>query len=323
MGRSVKSERWASQSGADNPVKPENDFDELVDDLDEFDDDVEDAGGRDVLEESSSTDLSGIRANVRTGGREGSKTNRREVKPAVTGPRVDNNASGSTCTPDDFAIGDLSWNVVDKGKKGWGVKVTGLTTSGQIKVNPTPNHPTTMTAPNTPNPVDGGNIENNEGSDADWRAVLDSLTGYHTKNGGRGDWHDTAASTAHEWAHWNTDWMKNCLGTTWPVYRRKMERLRVSKSKATDVGQARAILAPKVEAKLNALDSKATKKWNAVPDEPGDWFANGYKAGQQVLDGHVKRVEKYADKKAWSLLGKVKKALTPGAGGTANAAPTT
>jgi len=268
--------------------------------------------------ESNNVDLSGVRAVVRTGSAAPrSKIKLREITPQTVGPRVDANAGGSTCTPDDFTDGDLTWTVVDKGKKGWGVQVTGLTTSGQINVNPTVNQPASKTAPNTPNPVDGGNIENNEGSAADWRKVLSSLKRYHTKGGGRGQWHDTAASTAHEWAHWNTDWMKNCLGATWPKYRKKMERLRVSKATYHTAVAAKTALEPLVSAKLSAMDAAATKRWNKIPDKPGDLFANGYLAGQKVLDKHIKKVDAYATKKRWNLLGKVIEAVTPGGGGAA------
>lgn len=307
-------EAFAGQSAPDNPMKPEpvgGEVDELDDELDLEDDDVEDE--REAMAERQ-VDLNGVRANVRVGRSVSSKVRRREVKPTATPPRVNANAGGSDCTPDDFTTGDLVWSVVAK-KKHWGVKVTSLTTSGSINVNPTPSRPTDPTGPNTPNPVSGGNI-----TEDNWSDVRASLTEYHTRKGGRGPWHDTAASTAHEWAHWDTDWMKNCLGTTWPTYRRKMERLKVPKSTAATANDARAALQPLVEAKLTALDRAATKKWNKVPDSPGDFFANGYLAGQAVLDKHVKKLDSYVTKEGWNLLGKIKKALTPGGGAAAAAA---
>jgi hypothetical protein len=319
-------ENFAGQAQPDNPPKTDtnavdNDEGEVEGEEVETttsDSDTESSETESGSEETrvgaseSTADLTGVHAVVRTGNASPtSKIKRREVKPTSVAPRVNNAGAGSDCKPDDLTDGDLTWSVVAKGKNSWGVKVTALRTTGQINVNPTPNQPTTKTAPNTPNPVDGGNIENNEGSAADWRAVLRSLKGYHVKGGGRGPWHDTRASTDHEWAHWNTDWMKNCLGSSWPKYRRKMEKLRVSKATYATSGAARTALAPLVSAKLSALDSSASKKWNKIPDTPGDFFANGYLAGEKILDKHIKKVESYATKKGWNVLGKVIKALTP------------
>lgn len=329
MSKVRKNERFAGQTSPDNPVKAvtavaEVDDEEIEDEGTESADDVADETDDKTPASETRSDLSDVRQRVSYVTSAPTGKRKREVPITQAGPSRNNGSTaGSDCTPDDFTPADLTWSVVAKGKKKWGVQVTGLRTNGKINVEPTPNQPTSKTAPNTPNPVDGGNIENDENSPADWRAVLRSLEGYHTKNGGRGNWHDTAASVAHEDAHWNTDWMKNVLGVTWPKYRAKMERLTVSKSAYATADLAKAALKPKVEAKLTAFDAASTKRWIKVPDEPGDFFANGYLAGEKILKKHASKVRKYAFQKRWNLPGKIVKALTPNTGGGATATAAT
>ena len=81
-----------------------------------------------------------------------------------------------------------------------------------IRINPWPSNPTSMTIPNTPNPVVGGNINNTAGSDNHWQAAINDMADYDTAGGGAGpNWHSTAASTAHEWAHWNKDYVGDAV----------------------------------------------------------------------------------------------------------------
>mgnify|MGYP001065562350 CR=1 FL=1 len=72
-----------------------------------------------------------------------------------------------------------------------------------------------MTVPNTPNPVDGGNINNTAGSLNRWKAAIDDMADYDTaaSRGAGPNWHDTAASRAHEWAHWNQDYLADTIPT--------------------------------------------------------------------------------------------------------------
>ena len=221
-----------------------------------------------------------------------------EVSPTGN-PRTNLNAAGSTCTPDDIRPADVDWQAVDDGKK-WRAEVTALRTAGQINVNPTPSVPNAEVTPNTANPVVGGNLNNTKDSQNYWKFAIKEMKEYHTSKGGRSNyWHSSVASKAHEDAHWNTDWLKNVLGSTWPAARKSIGRITVSKEEAADAGAAKAAMKPKVEAKIDKLETKSTRKWNAVPDEPGAWFANGYKAGQRVLDGLVDRVEAFAKSQKW------------------------
>lgn len=223
---------------------------------------------------------------------------KREVTPAGS-PRTNMNAAGSTCGPDNITAADIDWQVVDDGKK-WRAEATAFRTAGQINVEPTPSEPTSMTTPNTVNPVDGGNVNNTKNDENYWKFAIKEMKEYHTTHGGRSShWHSTAASTAHEQAHWTTDWLKNVLGSTWPAAQKSIKRVSVPKGSAATAGEARAAMKAGVETKIAKFNAKTTKKWNAVPDEPGLRSANGYKAGQKVLNGLIKQTENYAKTKKW------------------------
>jgi hypothetical protein len=157
-----------------------------------------------------------------------------------------------------------------------------------------------MTTPNTANPVDGGNIENKVGSDNHWKFAVDEMRDYNKPGGGRSAyWHSTAASKAHEYEHWNTDWLKNVLGGLWPQANADIDAFTIPKKDAADAAAAKQLLKAKVNARINKANDKSTTDWNAVPDEPGLAGANGYIAGQKVLDGLISAVENYAKAKKW------------------------
>ncbi|HEX5859825.1 MAG TPA: hypothetical protein VFY91_17090 [Microbacterium sp.] len=226
------------------------------------------------------------------------KTPKGEVTPTGT-TTYDGAAASSTCLPADILPADVDWDVVDT-KKTWGVKVSAMRTSGKIKVNPTPNKPADMVTPNTANPVDGGNIENSPGSNNHWKFAVDEMKAYNTTNGGRSaHWHSTAASDAHEYEHWNKDWMKNVLGKLWPKANRDIDKITIPKADAADAAAAKPLLKTKVDARIATANAKSTTDWNAVPDDPGLAGANGYKAGQRVLNGLIDAVKAYAKSKKW------------------------
>jgi hypothetical protein len=262
--------------------------------------------GRTPAAESTTTVVSatftgaGVRHDEHRGALAGAaKAEKREVKPAGT-TTYDGTAASSTCLPADILPADVDWDVTDKGRK-WGVKVTAFRTSGEIKVNPTPSLPTTVTTPNTPNPVDGGNINNTAGSNNRWKFAIDEMRGYNKRGGGRSrHWHSTAASDAHEYAHWNVDWLKKVVGGLWPRANRDLDRMTIRKASAADAAAARPLLATKVNARIARANRKSTRDWNAVPDEPGMAGANGYKAGQRVLNGLISSVRNYARSKKWT-----------------------
>ncbi len=250
---------------------------------------IDDAGGAGELVKPEAT--------VSEGGGGGALS-----KSEVNGtPRVNNGAGENTCKPDVPVIGDLSWEAVDAGDH-WGVRVTGLATSGQINIMPYPSNPTSMTVPNTVNPVDGGNINNEEGSNNRWSYAIGEMQGYHTAGGGRSPhWHSTAASSAHEWAHWNTDWMTDSIGGRWPQANADLNAITVEKGWFGGYfDDPQDELAPLVEARFNRFSRDAVRRWNAIPDSPGVAGSIGYDAGQAVLDGLIARVQAYADAKGWS-----------------------
>jgi len=117
---------------------------------------------------------------------------------APTGDPNRHNGGGNDCLPGNES---LTWAVVDAGAT-WKANVTAMRVTGEIHVTDWPSAPTTMTVPNTSNPVDGGNINNTAGSANHWQAAIDDMADYDTVGGGRGpNWHSTAASRAHENAH--------------------------------------------------------------------------------------------------------------------------
>ena len=228
-----------------------------------------------------------------------SKSAKHEVAPTGT-TTYDGAAAGSDCLPADILPADVDWDVVDKGKQ-WGVTVTAMRTSAQINVNPTPSEPTTMTTPNTANPVDGGNIEDSAGSKNHWKFAISEMKGYHKSGGGRSaHWHSTAASDAHEFAHWNTDWLKKVLGGLWPSANRDIDKMTIPKASAVDAAAARPLLKTQVDARIATANAKSTRDWNAVPDSAGMSGANGYAAGQRVLDGLITSVRDFAKSKKWT-----------------------
>jgi hypothetical protein len=223
----------------------------------------------------------------------------KEVKPTAS-TSYDGSAADSDCLPADILPADVNWDVVDGGTT-WRSRVTAFRTRGKIRVNPTPNKPTTLTTPNTANPVDGGNIENKPGSNNHWKFAVDEMRAYHTVGGGRSaHWHSTAASNAHEYAHWNSDWLKKVLPGLWPDANKDIDAMTIPKADAANAGAARSKLKPKVDARINTANAKSTTDWNAVVavDKPGV-NASGYPAGQKVLDRLIGAVESYAKRKKW------------------------
>lgn len=203
-------------------------------------------------------------------------------------------SGGNECSPEGLSS---KFTVVDGGAT-WGVNLTELITYGTVHVVPWPSLPSTMTTPNTANPVDGGNINNIPGHDNYWKFARDAMKSY-SKTGASHHWHSSAASLAHEMTHLNTDWMVTCLGALWPAANVDINALTIPKSWARTAEGARPVLAAKVEARLAALQTALDAIWNAIPDTPGPGAGNGYAAGQAVLDKLIIAVEAYATAKGW------------------------
>jgi hypothetical protein len=177
-----------------------------------------------------------------------------------------------------------------------------------------------MTVPNTANP-DGGNLNNTAGSPNHWRAAIDDMSNYDTAGGGAGPhWHATAASRAHEWAHWNQDYIADSVtsaaGGNWPQVNREIDALSIAKDSAPDEAAARRALTPRVNAAVQAWRGATIRRWNTListTDSPGAG-GQGYAAGAQVLAGLIRDVRAYADTKGWT------RAAGNGAGGAGDKA---
>jgi hypothetical protein len=205
-------------------------------------------------------------------------------------------AAASVCLP---AHSTLAWNVVSADADNWGVNVQSLTLAGQVNVKPWPSHPTSTVVPNTVNPVDGGNI-----TQANFQPAIDDMTNYHTVGGGAGpNWHSTSASSAHEWAHWDTDWIADstlsAAGGNWPQANTALDALREPKATSPMNAAAQTALTPRVDARFATFRTAVANRWNAIPDSPGVAGSTGYDAGAVVLAGLIGSVRTYATAKGW------------------------
>jgi hypothetical protein len=219
-------------------------------------------------------------------------------------PAVNNSAATNDCLP-STASAIVAWNVVSADANNWRSDITSLTLSGQVNVHPWPSHPTSMVVPNTPNPIDGGNLNNTPGSSNHWQAAIDDMSNYNSPGGGAGpDWHSMAASSAHEWTHWNTDYVVDSVGSAaggnWPQANADIDALRVGKAASPDVATARAALQPMVNARIGTWRGRTISRWNAIPDTPGVAGSRGYEAGMAVLQAHINAVRAYARSKGWT-----------------------
>ncbi len=207
---------------------------------------------------------------------------------------------GNDCVP-STASAVVAWDVVDEGTD-WRANVMSLTLAGRIRINPWPSHPTDMVVPNTPNPVDGGNINNSAGSANHWQAAIDDMANYDTSGGGAGpNWHSTAASRAHEWAHWNEDYVDDAVMSNWSRANTRIDALREPKSQSATAAEARAALASRVNAEISAWRRATILRWNTLisaNDKPGAG-GRGYAAGAAVLATDIAAVRAYKNAKGW------------------------
>lgn len=207
------------------------------------------------------------------------------------------------CLP-STASAVLTWEVVDAGTN-WRANVISLALAGRIRINPWPSNPTSMTVPNTPNPVDGGNIGDTAGSNH-WQSAIDDMADYDTSGGGAGpNWHDTAASSAHEWAHWNQDYVGDSVtsaaGGNWATVNTRIDALTVPKAGSADAAAARTALTPLVDRELATWRRATIARWNALAatDVPGGG-GRGYAAGAAVLARRIAAIRAYATSKGWT-----------------------
>lgn len=213
-------------------------------------------------------------------------------------------AGANDCVP-STASAVVAWNVVDTGAA-WRADVTSLTLAGRIRINPWPSNPSSMTVPNTPNPVAGGNINNTAGSANHWQAAIDDMADYDTAGGGAGpNWHSTAASTAHEWAHWNGDYVGDAVtgasGGDWAAVNARIDALTVPKAANPTEAAARAALTPLVNAEIATWRTATIRRWNALiggTDTPGGG-GRGYAAGAAVLATSIAAIRAFKTAQGW------------------------
>jgi hypothetical protein len=213
-------------------------------------------------------------------------------------------AGANDCVP-STASAVIAWTAVDGGAT-WRADVTSLTLSGRIRINPWPSSPAAMTVPNTPNPVVGGNINNTAGSSNHWQAAIDDMADYDTAGGGAGpNWHSTAASTAHEWAHWNQDYVGDAVtsasGGNWAAVNARIDALTVPKAGHADAAAARVALTPLVDAEIARWRAATIARWNTLiggTDTPGGG-GRGYAAGAAVLATHIAAVRAFKTAQGW------------------------
>lgn len=203
----------------------------------------------------------------------------------------------NSCIPADCTV---SFDAVSADANNWRVDVQSLTLNGVVNVKPWPSNPTSAATPNTANPVDGGNI-----TAANFQSVIDDMADYNTASGGAGpDWHSTDASSAHEWAHWNTDWIADSVnskkGGNWSKVNGQLDAIKEPKSRSADAAAAKTALQGRVDTRLATFNSAATTRWNAIPDSPGVAGSTGYVAGAGMLATLISSVRTYATTKGWT-----------------------
>jgi len=198
-------------------------------------------------------------------------------------PTRTSNPSGSYMSPDDPL---LEWAAYfDPSGKKWHVRVTKLECTGIINVS-------TWPASGTPNPVPGGNV-----TESNYKDIIADLVDYDTPGGGAGPvWHSTEASRAHENYHWNTDWMKTCIGNYWSECEKNLEKLTIVEGTYCKASEAEIDLEPLVTVRFEQFVSDCWIKLLTEikpKDEPGAG-GGGYAAGQAVLDDIIEQIKELA-----------------------------
>ena len=194
-----------------------------------------------------------------------------------------------------------TWHLVSVGNN-WMPRIDVMTCSGSGNIQAWASAPTTMTTPNTANPVVGGNINNTVGSWNRWSYASGDLANY--SSGGAGPhWHRTAASSAHEHYHANVDWMNSCVATAgdWAGTEIDIEAMTVPWATYLTEAQARAALLTQVNARFLTHGIAAAIHWNSViipADRPGGG-GGAYAAGAAVLANDISSIESFRVGQGW------------------------
>jgi len=206
-------------------------------------------------------------------------------------------SASNDCTP---SASTISFDAVSADATNWRVDVKSLTLHGVVNVADWPSKPSDPSTPNTANPVDGGNI-----TAGNFQGAIDDMADYNTVGGGRGpNWHSTAASSAHEWAHWNTDWIADSVnsnkGGEWSKANGELDAITEPKASSADAAAAKTAMQGRVDARLLTFNNAAITRWNAIPDTAGVAGSTGYIAGAAVLATLISSVRTYATSKGWT-----------------------
>jgi hypothetical protein len=196
-----------------------------------------------------------------------------------------------------------TWQLISSDEENWGIDVVDLVLTGEIAIRPWPSTPDRMVVPNTPNPVDGGNINDEPDSPNYWKTVVNSLNNYNVPGYRKSDWYATDAIVAHEWAHWNIDLIEDAVmsnkGGNWPKLNSKLDAQREPKSRSPSRQDAWAALELKIEKYTKNFKDDVCTRFKAIPDSPGVAGSTGFIAGQKVLDSYIERILNYAAGKGW------------------------
>lgn len=212
-------------------------------------------------------------------------------------PTINNNAASNDCTPGSSTI---AWDVCfDPNDQLWHVRVNSLTCAGIINIRQWPNQPTQMVVPNTANPVVGGNINNTAGSLNRWSYAISDMQDYNVAGGGAGPhWHSTAASSAHEMFHWNTDWLISTIGAFWPQAETDIEAFTID---ANTKAAARAGVQAQVTARSTRFTNNTINSWNTtiIPADLPGAGGGAYAAGAAVLATLINAVAAFRIAQGW------------------------
>jgi hypothetical protein len=133
-----------------------------------------------------------------------------------------------------------------------------------------------------PNPVDGGNI-----TQENYRDVIKELAGYQARQYS-GTWHHPDASSTHELKH--VDWYSTQIKNNWPAIQARID--------AKVLGNKSSMTKAQAETAMRTYLDEERRKWfdsYGLAPEP-----EAYAVGQAVLNIKIREIEDYAASKGWN-----------------------
>lgn len=202
---------------------------------------------------------------------------------------------------------EIIWEPVNGPDDTWIVNIISLNCGGVLNIFQWPNYPNLMIVPNTPNPVINGNINNIPTSNNFWDFAISDLQNYDTPypNGGAGPhWHDTMASSAHEYYHKDIDWFTTCFGPAggdWIQTEIDLEIISVSALTYLTQTDAQIATEDMVDTRFQTFIDEINYHltyYIAPFDEPG-LGGGGYAAGMTVLNMHINDIDAFRISQGW------------------------